>query len=234
MATHTKNGTEALQTIVESIENQFKDGNKAVNIFTAPARMPIVNQFALIFHNNFLLTIDEYNLTLNDIRVMLKIIDLMKFGNLVKLSWSDVGKSIGIKKQNMAKHVKKLKDASLLIDDESGNTYLNPQIIAKSKFLEKTDQKIIEILNLGADAIDGTNITPSILTDKIRNKQIEKNKQYSLLNVLNESKTNKYEFTPELEEALFNYLEDNTKEDDFFNLLPEELKDKYLKKNLIF
>ena len=235
MSRNIKESTDVLQSVVDGIQEQFDKGNKSVNVFTAPARMPIVNQFALIFHNNFLMTIDEYKLALNDIRIMLKIIDLMKFGNLVKLSWSDVARSLDIDPTNMGRHIKKLKKAALLIEDNGGNTYLNPQIIAKGKFLENSsDKTLIEILNIGADAIDGTNVTPSIITDKIRNKQIEKNKQHSLLNILDEPKKDKYNFTTELEEALNNYLHDNTKEDEFFNLLPEELKDKYLKKKFDF
>lgn len=167
-----KDSTSALEAIADSLQETMKNGNKQVNVFTAPARMPIVNQFALIFHNNFLLTIDDYNLRLNDIRVMLKIIDLMKFGNLVKLSWSDVARSLRIDPTNMGRHIKKLKQAKLLIEDEGGNTYLNPQIIAKGKFIqEKEDQQLIKILNIGAEALEGTNIKPSIITKKIKNKE---------------------------------------------------------------
>lgn len=171
----TKNSMAAFEEIAEDIQQKLEDGNKQVNVFTAPARMPIVNQFALIFHNNLLLTLDEYKLTLNDLRVILKIIDLMKFGNLVKLSWSDVARSLGINPQNMNRHINKLRKAHLLIDDEGGNTYLNPQIIAKGKFIQgKQDQQLIEVLNLGADAIEGSGRTPSIITERIRRKQKEK------------------------------------------------------------
>ena len=144
-----------------------------------PARMPIVNNFALIFHNTFLFTIDDYNLSRNDIRVMLKIIDLMKFGNLVKLSWADVARSLGIPEKNIIRHIKKLRDAHLLIDDEGGNTYLNPQIIAKGKFLQKNgDETLIQLLDLGAKAMEDTAMSPNIITPNIRKKIRKKQEQH--------------------------------------------------------
>ena len=59
--------------------------------------MPIINNYALLIHTAFLQTINDYNLTLNDVKVMLKIIEYMKFGNLVHLSWSKVAEDLNIK-----------------------------------------------------------------------------------------------------------------------------------------
>ena len=157
-------------TIAQGI-NEHLDTNNDVNVFSMPARMPIVNNFVLLFYNSFLQSIDDYNLSINDVRVMLKIVDLMKFGNLLKLSWSSVGRSLGIAPKNMVRHVSKLKDARLLINDADGNTYLNPQICSKGKFLQKLGKngnELIKVLELGADALQGTNIEPSIVTPSMR------------------------------------------------------------------
>ena len=167
-----------LQDVANSIDEHLEE-SKSVNVFSMPARMPIVNNFALIFHNTFLFTIDDYNLSRNDIRVMLKIIDLMKFGNLVKLSWADVARSLGIPEKNIIRHIKKLRDAHLLIDDEGGNTYLNPQIIAKGKFLQKNgDETLIQLLDLGAKAMEDTAMSPNIITPNIRKKIRKKQEQH--------------------------------------------------------
>jgi len=83
----------------------------------------------------FLSMIDECKLTRNEIRLTLKIIEMMRFGNLVKTSWASVGESLGIKRNNMTRHLKALKEAHILIEDDGGNVFLNPQIIAKGKIL---------------------------------------------------------------------------------------------------
>lgn len=237
MNTHIRDSENALQTVAEGIQEHLDKGNKSINVFTAPARMPIINQFCLLFYQSFLDTIDEYQLKLNDIRVILKILEKMQFGNLVKLSWSDIARSLKMNPTNINRHIKKLKDAALLIEDEGGNTYLNPQIIAKGKFLQNNeDAKIIELLNLGADALDGTNIKPSIMTDKIKNKQYE---QHSLLNFIDDEKfrekeikkpIKKYELTQELAEKLEEFFKDPNKEQEFFDALPKDLQEEYTKK----
>lgn len=166
-------GTDILTKAAEAITEHLEDKND-VNVFTMPARMPIVNNFVLLFYNSFLQTIDEYNLSRNDIRVMLQIVDLMKFGNLVKLSWSEVAKMLNIPPKNMSRHINNLKSASLLIDDIHGNTYLNPQIISKGKFLKKGDnEELIRILDLGAEALEKTGRKPNIKTPRMQQKEFE-------------------------------------------------------------
>lgn len=164
----TTNATDILTEVASSIDQHLQKKND-VNVFALPARMPIVNNFVLLFYNSFLQTIDDYKLTLNDVRVLLKVIDLMKFGNLVRLSWSEVGRATGISPTNMTRHVNKLKSAKLLVDDAVGNTYLNPQIISKGKFLKRGDnEELVKLLDLGADALKNTNIEHNIITPKIR------------------------------------------------------------------
>lgn len=185
MVNTCKYSTTALTEVAQKLQSTLDEGHKTVNVFAMPARMPIVNQFALLFHTSLLETIDEYNLTLNDLRVILKVIELMQFGNLVKISWLDVGKALNIKKQNMSKHVRNLKASGLLITHE-GATYLNPQIIAKGKFLQQRGQEtedLKHLLNAGAEALEGSSRSPSILTPEL-SKEIQRkkeNEQYSLL-----------------------------------------------------
>lgn len=168
-----RQATGILEDIAKSIDDHLDEKND-VNVFAMPARMPIVNNFVLLFYNAFLQTIDDYGLTLNDVRVMLKIIDLMKFGNLVKISWTDVAKGLGISHTNMPRHLKKLRAAQLLIDDENGSTFLNPQIISKGKFLKKGDnEELIRILDLGAEALEKTGRKPNIKTPRMQQKEFE-------------------------------------------------------------
>lgn len=166
------NLTETFTEVAEKIQEQIDQGNTQISVFTSATKMPIINNYALLFHTAFLQTIDEYKLTLNDIRVMLKIIELMRFGNLVHISWTKIAKELKIMPKNMSRHINKLKKANLLLDDE-GNIFLNPQIIAKGKFLQKGDENLVNLLEKGATALEGTNIKPNIITPKMQKENKE-------------------------------------------------------------
>lgn len=164
------NLTETFTEVAEKIQEQMDKGNTRISVFTGASKMPIINNYALLFHTAFLQTIDDYNLALNDVRVMLKIIELMKFGNIVHISWTKVAKDLKILPKNMTRHINKLKKAKLLLDDD-GNIFLNPQIIAKGKFIQHGDDETIKLLEKGAQALEGTNIKPNIITPKMKKEQ---------------------------------------------------------------
>lgn len=164
------NFTETLTEISEKVQAEIDKGNAQISIFTGATKMPIVNNYALLFHTAFLQTIDDYKLSLNDVRVMLKIIEYMKFGNLVHMSWTKLGKDLGISSKNISRHITKLRNAKLILDDD-GNIYLNPQIVAKGKFLQKGDEDLEKLLDKGAEALEGTNIKPNIITPKMKKEK---------------------------------------------------------------
>lgn len=167
--------TDTLAEVAERVQEQIDKHNTNISIFTGSTKMHIINNYALLFHTAFLQTIDDYNLSLNDVRVMLKIIELMKFGNLVHMSWTKIAKDLKIIPKNMSRYINKLKQAKLIIDDD-GNIFLNPQIIAKGKFTIH-DEKSVHLLEKGAEALEGTNVKPSILTPKMKEKK--QNKEHS-------------------------------------------------------
>ena len=183
----TREVEKAFTSMLDDIQQKMDETNSNINVITTPSKMPIMNQFVLMFFAAFLSLIDEFKLTRNDIRVILKILEIMQFGNLVRVSWTRLGKSIGITPTNMGRHVKTLKDSKLLIEDEDGNIYLNPQVIAKGKFLSSRQNADIDrLLDLGADALKGTSATPSILTPKMRKEMKEEAIQEKKLEQLRE------------------------------------------------
>ena len=182
----TCDAEKAFGSLIEDIQAKMDESNGRISVYTSPSKMPIVNQFALLFFSAFLSIIDEFKLSRNDIRVILKIIELMQFGNLVKLSWSSLGESLGITKNNMVRHIKTLKEASILIEDD-GNIFLNPQIIAKGKFLpSKADEDMVRLLDLGAEALKNTKAEPSILTPTIKKEMRERALEKKKINQIDE------------------------------------------------
>ena len=106
---------------------------------------------------------------------------------MVKSSWR-----LKYKRNNITRHVSKLKQAKLIIDDD-GNIFLNPQIIAKGKFLQKGDENLIHLLEKGAEALEGTNVKPSILTPKMQKEKTKYDSscEYSQLSKPTQSNTKK-------------------------------------------
>lgn len=162
----SKNIGSSLLNVAENIQNHMNTTNSQVFVYVGKKKMQIVNEFAIMFGTAFLQCIDDYNLTRNDIRIMLKIIEYMKFGNLIKFSYSSLAKDLKIDKSNVSKTIKKLKENKLIITDNN-NDYLNPHVIAKGNF---TDEVSEHLLNKAAEELEGSNISPNILTEQLRKK----------------------------------------------------------------
>lgn len=168
------NAHDVLATMTEGLQDKMDETNSKVNVFVARAKMPIVNQFVLLFYQSFLFTIDEYNLSRNEIRTILKILEYAQFGNLIQLSYTKLAKDLGMDKSNCSKIMKKLKTTGLLID-EDGNMFLNPQIIAKGNFLKLDEIENERLLNKGAELLEKTiGLAPNILTRELRKKSKSK------------------------------------------------------------
>ncbi len=166
---------ESLEKVAESIDEHWSQGNHSVNVFSMPARMPIVNQFVLLFVDALLQSVDDYDLSKNDMRVLLYIVKQMRFGNLIRLSWADVARALDIPTKNISRHIGKLREAKLIIEDEQG-TFLNPQVIAKGKFLsrnEDEDAEYIQMLERGAQELESIGREPNILTPRLQRKRRE-------------------------------------------------------------
>lgn len=169
-----------LTSLLEQLQNQIDSKNAKLFISSGKFKMRILNEFVLMFASIFLQTIDDYKLTRNDIRVVLKIIEYAQYGNLLKMSYSTLAKDLSIDKGDISKSIKRIKNSQLIIDID-GNLYLNPHIICKGRF-NVSDENDEKIINKSADLLDGSNRKPSIETKHIKNK-IQKD-QLSFENIL--------------------------------------------------
>lgn len=158
----------ALNEILDNIQTNMDEKNSDLNVFIGKEKMDICNDFVILFYSSLLNIINEYNLSKTDIKAILQILKYMQYGNLVRMSYAQLARDIGIDPSNINKTVKKLKQSNLLIERESG-LYLNPHIISKGKF-KKKDDNARELLEYSAKLLEGTNITPSILTPELRKK----------------------------------------------------------------
>lgn len=157
--------TQAADKLQEQLE---KNPNTSVNIYMGKARLPIANNYVILFYHALYTVIDDYDLSRNEIRTMLKILEYMQFGNLISMSQKKLGEDLKINKGRMSTIMKRLKTCGLILDD-SGNLYLNPQVIAKGKFLDKQEETLLE---KGAEVLqEKLRLGPNILTEKLRKQQ---------------------------------------------------------------
>lgn len=159
---------EALNEILDNIQTNMDEKNSDLNVFIGKEKMDICNDFVILFYNSLLSIINEYNLSKTDIKAVLQILEYMQYGNLVRMSYAQLARDIGIDPSNINKVIKKLKQSYLLIE-KNNNLYLNPHIIAKGRF-KKKDNDAKELLEYSAELLDGTSVKPSILTHKIKHK----------------------------------------------------------------
>lgn len=166
--TNSKDFAEAIQ---DSLQETFEE-SKSATIIVAKTKPKFNNEFVLLFEEILLDNVDKFKLSLNDLRIILKICHLMRYGNLIDVSWTEVLKSLNIKPTNLSRHLKKLKEAGLILEID-GCRFLNPQIIAKGNF-DNANQK--ELLNLGTKTLEdrelkGDNILST--SQKKNKKQLE-------------------------------------------------------------
>ena len=163
----------ALNGILDNIQNNMDEKNSDLNIFIGKERMDIRNDFVILFYNSLLSIINEYNLSKTDIKAILKILEYMQYGNLIRMSYAQLARDIGVDPSNINKTIRKLKQSKLLIEKDS-NLYLNPHVMSQGKFKNKDDEAK-ELLEYSAQLLEDLNLEPSILTPNLRKKINEKN-----------------------------------------------------------
>ena len=169
-----KNATEALTDVAQNLQDQMDKKDARTNVIVAQNRMQTINEYAFLFATNLDSIIDKYNLNKSEIRVVLKLIQYMYFGNLLSFSNNRLAMDLKIDKGNISRILKKLKKTELIIED-NGNLYFNPHIACKGTLDErKPDDR--RLLDYSAMVLDEYNspATVSIATTNIRRK-IKKN-----------------------------------------------------------
>lgn len=159
----------------EKLQEKMDQTGCHPNVFIIPEKTKFLNEFVLLFIENFEFIIDEYNLSKNDIRVIIKILKNMKFGNLISLSNSALATDLRMDKSNVSKILKKLRKTELIIDKD-GSLFFNPHIAAKGS-MKKRQEETRQLLDYSAMILEenDSKVTPSIGTDNI--ERMLKNKE---------------------------------------------------------
>lgn len=166
-----------LQEVCESINTKLAMGQGDVNVNIGKRRRRLLNEFVYLFYASFLEIIEAFDLQKTEIKIILKILDLMQYGNLVVLNQSSLARELKIDPRNMSKYMKKLRDSTVLIDVD-GHCYINPHLLAKGKFLINGHDESEQLLNKAYNVmctVDQEELI-SILTPHIK-KAMKKNEE---------------------------------------------------------
>lgn len=173
MKTHSS-ANDTLIDVAEKLQEQMDQKGARSNVILSKNRMQTFNEYAFLFATNFNSIIDSYDLNRSEIRVVLKLIEYMYFGNLLSFSNAKLSKDLNIDPSNVSKILKRLKKTELIIEDE-GNMFFNPHIACKG-VLDERDLQQCQLLDYSAIILEkyNNNATPSIGTPNIRKRKTKK------------------------------------------------------------
>ncbi|WKL15988.1 replication/maintenance protein RepL [Comamonas testosteroni] len=118
----------------------MKDGEN-INVFKGKKKANIKDEFIMVFNKNLLSSVIKYKLTATDISVLLQVIQYVSYGNVINLTHQNIAEDLEIKRQQVSRSFKKLKDAEIFIDGIKGSLFLNPQYLVKGDLLKATESE---------------------------------------------------------------------------------------------
>lgn len=112
---------EETRTGREHVAVMGKEGRTSV----VEKKVNLVQPYAYIFGENVDRVLREHRLGATTFRVLFRILALVSRGDVVAISQTGVAGDLGMSKQQVHKAWRELRDAQILLLDESGHEYLN-------------------------------------------------------------------------------------------------------------
>lgn len=112
---------EEVRTGREHVAVMGKEGRTAV----VERRVNLTQPYAYIFGENVDRVLQEHKLGATTFRVLFRILALVARGDVVAISQTGVAGDLGMSKQQVHKAWRELRDAKILLLDQSGHEYLN-------------------------------------------------------------------------------------------------------------
>lgn len=146
--TTEKTDTKNVEKILNSI-NKVSKKEVAVSVKRDNAAIKrivkIHGEYSQMFSTTLFECTIQFNLSKNDLIVLLGYCSLMEYGNAINISQADVAQKIGIAQPTVARSIKRLKDVGIFysIPEAPRSLYIHPAFIAKgdlSQFQEKIEE----------------------------------------------------------------------------------------------
>lgn len=110
-----------------------------------------MNNFVILFYDNFQELLLNYNLTKVDIVILLEILKLMHMGNQVQITQQQIVKNTGKNKCQVSLSWKKFVKYNILITTNAGSKFINPQLIVKGSLKKISDSDNFDELSSKSD-----------------------------------------------------------------------------------
>lgn len=114
----------------ESLKDKQDTLKATVKIESNSKKVTIKSDFVIAFTEN-LSKLAEIGVNQTELRVILYILEKMKYGNLIGLNQASVCTALNLKRSNVSNVFKKLKLKQVLIEDEEKNLYMNSKLFVK-------------------------------------------------------------------------------------------------------
>ena len=134
------NTKQELKEELNDLVDDMKDGEN-INVFKGRKKANIKEGFIMAFHSNLKDNFKKHNLTLTDFFVLFQVCEYVSFGNVINLTHQNIADDLDIKRQQVSRSFKKLKEAEIFIEGKKGSLFLNPQYLVKGDLLKATESE---------------------------------------------------------------------------------------------
>lgn len=125
--------SEVAEHLTDFIDGEMEEEQRAIVHISREKVFP-ATPFVFMFVDNFERICAVHKLTAFEIRVLLKLIQKMQFGNQVNLTQVAIAAEMAVAKQQINKTFKRLIDTGVMVNDEFGSTFVNLEMFMKGKF----------------------------------------------------------------------------------------------------
>lgn len=129
-----KEGAMPKKTTTEKIEDGLNSIDNAV-VIVAGKREAVSEPFVIMFYDALADIIKANKLTMSDMKVLLGICGITRFGNCISMSQQGLAEALEVDKAVVSRSIKKLTLHKVLINSQLG-LFINPALIIKGKLAE--------------------------------------------------------------------------------------------------
>lgn len=115
----------------------------------------------MVFDDNFDTVINEYPLTMMDIKIFSYMKTNMTYGNIVTEKQIDIAKHFNIDKSVVSKSIKRLEEAKVVIRI-GNNMFINPHFALKADPYTN-DNELEKLISIADEIIKGTHLKRAVL-----------------------------------------------------------------------
>ncbi len=155
-------------TVERIVREEKRTGREHVAVMGKEGRASVVEKrvnltqpYAYIFGENVDRVLQEHKLGVTTFRVLFRVLALVSRGDVVAISQTGVAQDLGMSKQQVHKAWRELRNAKILLLDESGHEYLNvnlfyrgsPKDLKSGIGSKRLEQSLQELTNEGVKSV---------------------------------------------------------------------------------